>query len=153
MVQKWIKENSVTCNGESPDAGFTPVTEHPMIRPCLRTPRYHLGPILLSFTSLNPAFSNHSIYSSSFGNSIHTSAKKRDNQKVGYTGPIKHAFPPSFNTRYASLIPLWGSGQYSMLGKGNIKMKLISWRMLLLLFSMDNQKNEKRVCFLKVYIK
>ncbi|MFS7930708.1 hypothetical protein Hanom_Chr04g00347481 [Helianthus anomalus] len=86
-----------------------------MIKPWRRTPRYHFGPILLIFTSLNPAFVNHSMYSSSFGKSIHTSAKKRDNQYVGYTGPITHAFPPIFRTRYASLMPRCGSGQYSML--------------------------------------
>lgn len=107
--------NKTTCNGESPDAGFTPVTEQPMIKPWRRTPRYHFGPILLIFTSLKPAFSNHSIYSSSLGKSIHISAKKRDNQYVGYTGPIKHAFPPIFRTLYASLMPRCGSGQYSML--------------------------------------
>lgn len=38
---------------------FLPVTEQPMIRPCRRTPRYHLGPIRLIFTSSKPAFSNH----------------------------------------------------------------------------------------------
>ena len=86
-----------------------------MIKPWRRTPRYHFGPILLICTSLNPAFVNHSMYSSSFGKSIHMSAKKRDNQYVGYTGPIKHAFPPIFRTRYASLMPRCGSGQYSML--------------------------------------
>lgn len=105
----------VTCRGESPEKGFTPVTEQPMIRPCLRTPRYHFGPILFSLTSLKPAFWNHSMYSSSFGKSIHTSAKKRDNQKVGYTGPIRQDFPPIFSTLYASLIPRCGSGQYSIL--------------------------------------
>ena len=30
-----------------------------MMRPCRRTPRYHLGPILLSLTSSNPAAANH----------------------------------------------------------------------------------------------
>jgi hypothetical protein len=110
----------VTCSGESPEKGFTPVTEQPMIKPCRRTPRYHFGPILFSFTSLKPAFSNHSIYSSSFGKSIHTSAKKRDNQKVGCTGPIRQAFPPIFSTLYASLIPRCGSGQYSIL-KNSVK--------------------------------
>lgn len=105
----------VTCSGESPEKGFTPVTEQPMIKPCRRTPRYHFGPILFSLTSLKPAFSNHSMYSSSFGKSIHTSAKKRDNQKVGCTGPIRQAFPPIFSTLYASLIPRCGSGQYSIL--------------------------------------
>lgn len=105
----------LTCKGESPDAGFTPVTEHPIIRPCRRTPRYHFGPIRFSCTFLNPTFSNHSMYSSSVGKSIHASAKKRDNQKVGQTGPIKQAFPPSFRTLYASLIPRCGSGQYSIL--------------------------------------
>ncbi len=33
------------------------------------------------------------------------SAKKRDSQKVGWTGPIMHARPPSLTTRYASLRP------------------------------------------------
>lgn len=107
----------ITCKGESPEYGFTPVTEHPMIRPWRRTPRYHFGPILFNWTSLNPAFVNHWIYSSSFGKSIHTSAKKRDNQNVGYTGPIMHAFPPSFRTLYASLMPRCGSGQYSILSR------------------------------------
>lgn len=110
----------VTCRGESPDKGFTPVTEQPMIKPCRRTPRYHFGPILFSLTSLKPAFWNHSIYSSSFGKSIHISAKKRDSQKVGYTGPITQAFPPIFSTLYASLMPRCGSGQYSIL-KNRIK--------------------------------
>ena len=108
-------EKKGTSKEESPRSLFTPVTEHPMIRPCLRTPRYHFGPILFSLTSLNPAFLNHSIYSSSWGKSIHMSAKKRDSQKVGYTGPITQAVPPNFRTLYASLIPLCGSGQYSML--------------------------------------
>jgi hypothetical protein len=55
------------------------------------------------------------MYSSSFGKSIQASAKKRDNQNVGYTGPIKQALPPSFKTLYASLMPRYGSGQYSIL--------------------------------------
>lgn len=94
----WEPEKTNTCKGESPDAGLTPVTEQPIIKPWRRTPRYHFGPILFSWTSSNPAFWNHSIYSSSLGKSIQTSAKKRDNQNVGYTGPIRHALPPSFKT-------------------------------------------------------
>lgn len=39
-----------------------------------------------------------SVYSSSVGNSIQASAKNRDSQKVGCTGPIKHARPPSLIT-------------------------------------------------------
>ena len=42
-------------------------------------------------------------YSCSVGNSIQASAKKLDSQKVGCTGPIMHANPPFFSTRYASL--------------------------------------------------
>jgi hypothetical protein len=38
-----------------------------------------------------------------------TSAKKRESQKVGCTGPIMHATPPSLTTRYASQMPRWGS--------------------------------------------
>lgn len=38
---------------------FTPVTEQPMMRPCRRTPRYHLGPMRLIWTSENPALVNH----------------------------------------------------------------------------------------------
>ena len=73
----------LTCNGLSPDSVFTPVTEHPMIRPCLRTPLYHEGPIRFIFTSEKPALVNHSMYSSSVGKSIHTSAKNLDSQNVG----------------------------------------------------------------------
>ena len=39
--------------------GFTPVTEQPMMRPCRRTPRYHLGPMRLMRTLLKPALVNH----------------------------------------------------------------------------------------------
>lgn len=113
---KWKLEGKKgTCRGESPDSRLTPVTEQPMMRPWRRTPRYHFGPILFNLISLKPAFLNHSMYSSSLGNNIHISAKKRDSQKVGYTGPMIQANPPSFSTRYASLMPRWGSGQYSML--------------------------------------
>lgn len=105
----------LTFRGESPEYGLTPVTEQPIIKPCRRTPRYHFGPILFNLISVNPAFLNHSMYSSSLGKSIHISAKKRDSQKVGYTGPIIQAFPPIFSTLYASLMPRCGSGQYSML--------------------------------------
>lgn len=49
------------------------------------------------------------------------SAKKRDSQKVGYTGPIRQAFPPIFSTLYASFIPRCGSGQYSILRNKNHK--------------------------------
>lgn len=55
--------------------GFTPVTEQPMMRPCRRTPLYHLGPMRVICTSLNPARVNHCMYSSSVGNSIQQSAK------------------------------------------------------------------------------
>ena len=54
-------------------------------------------------------------YSSSVGNSIQQSAKKRDSQKVGCTGPMRQARPPGLVTLYASLMPRCGSGQYSML--------------------------------------
>lgn len=106
-----------TFNGESPEVVFTAVTEQPMMSPCRRTPRYQLGPTLFNLISSNPAFLNHSIYSSSLGKSIHTSAMILDSQNVGYTGPITHAIPPGFSTRYASAIPRCGSGQYSMLQK------------------------------------
>ena len=39
-----------------------------------------------------------SVYSSSVGNSIHASANQRESQKVGCTGPIRHAMPPSLTT-------------------------------------------------------
>ena len=39
-----------------------------------------------------------SVYSASVGNSIHASANQRESQKVGCTGPIKHAMPPSLTT-------------------------------------------------------
>ena len=39
-----------------------------------------------------------SVYSSSVGKSIQASANRRDSQKVGCTGPIKHATPPSLIT-------------------------------------------------------
>jgi len=107
-----------------------PVTEQPMIRPCLRTPRYHLGPILFSCTSWKPALVNQSIYSSSVGNSIHTSAKNRDSQNVGCTGPMRHALPPFLSTLYASLIPRCGSGQYSMLLAPNATTNICQWLIL-----------------------
>ena len=173
-----------------------------MISPCRRTPRYHLGPMRLIFTSAKPAFVNHcrhrrlslaatcplrlyvtlhhlscikerpsaesqrdtadtsrpisklggaqghspssaspdaghcgnlfragppqmhiscifccaaptldhhwltgkgrtSVYSSSVGKSIQASANRRDSQKVGCTGPIKQARPPSLITLHA----------------------------------------------------
>lgn len=50
-----------------------------------------------------------SVYSSSVGNSIQTSAKKRDSQNVGCTGPITHARPPGFVTRYACHTGLVGT--------------------------------------------
>lgn len=34
---------------------------------------------------------------------------------VGWTGPMMQAMPPGFVTLYASVMPLCGSGQYSML--------------------------------------
>ena len=39
-----------------------------------------------------------SVYSSSVGKSIQASANQRDSQKVGCTGPIKQARPPSLIT-------------------------------------------------------
>ncbi|MQL92316.1 hypothetical protein Taro_024937 [Colocasia esculenta] len=59
----------------------------------------------LELDIFEPALLNHSMYSS-LGKSIQMSAKNRDSQK---------AIPPGFSTLYASLIPLCGSGQYSML--------------------------------------
>lgn len=79
-----------------------PVTEQPMMRPWRRTPRYHLGPMRVIFTSSKPAAVNQSMYSCSVGNSIHASAKKREMGKVGCTGPMRHASPPGLITRYAS---------------------------------------------------
>ena len=38
------------------------------------------------------------MYSSSVGNSIQQSAKKRDSQKVGCTGPMRQARPPCLTT-------------------------------------------------------
>ena len=56
-----------------------------------------------------------SLYSASVGKSIQTSAKNLESQNVGWTGPMRQAKPPLFTTRYASLMPRCGSGQYSML--------------------------------------
>ena len=39
-----------------------------------------------------------SVYSASVGKSIHASANQRESQKVGCTGPIRHAMPPSLMT-------------------------------------------------------
>ena len=85
-----------------------------MIRPCRRTPRYHLGPMRVILMSTNPAFANQSRYSASSGNSIHASAMAREMGEVGRTGPIMQATPPARSTRYASQMPRCGSGQYSM---------------------------------------
>lgn len=54
-----------------------------MMRPCRRTPLYQLGPMRVIFTSVNPAFVNHSMYSDSLGNSIHMSAKNLLLQRMG----------------------------------------------------------------------
>lgn len=62
---------------------------------------------------LHPSFT--SMYSASVGKSIQTSAKNLESQNVGCTGPMRQAKPPLFTTRYASLMPRCGSGQYSML--------------------------------------
>mmetsp|Transcript_9291 Transcript_9291/g.23560 ORF Transcript_9291/g.23560 Transcript_9291/m.23560 type:complete len:221 (+) Transcript_9291:120-782(+) len=102
-------------SGLGPAAGLVPVTEQPMMRPCRRTPRYHLGPMRWILTSSKPALVNHSMYSSSVGKSIQTSAKKREMGQVGCTGPMRQALPPGLMTRYASVMPRCGSGQYSML--------------------------------------
>ena len=44
---------------EASTFGLTPVTEQPMMRPCRRTPRYHVGPMRFILTSANPALVNH----------------------------------------------------------------------------------------------
>ena len=62
---------------------------------------------------MHPDFT--SLYSASVGKSIQTSANNLESQNVGCTGPMRQAKPPLFTTRYASLMPRCGSGQYSML--------------------------------------
>ena len=54
-----------------------------------RTPWYHHGPMRVIFTSSNPAWVNHSIYSASVGNNIHKSANHCEGGNVGLTGPVK----------------------------------------------------------------
>lgn len=49
--------------------------------PCRLTPLYHLGPMRVMCTSWKPALVNHSMYSSSVGNSIHASAKNLEGNK------------------------------------------------------------------------
>ena len=66
------------------------------------TPLYHFGPIRLSLMSTKPAAVNQSMYSCSVGKSIQASAIAREIGKVGWTGPMIHAVPPSLITRYDS---------------------------------------------------
>mmetsp|Transcript_13895 Transcript_13895/g.31812 ORF Transcript_13895/g.31812 Transcript_13895/m.31812 type:complete len:212 (-) Transcript_13895:382-1017(-) len=100
--------------GPSALSGLMPVTEQPMMSPCLRQPRYHFGPMRCILTQMNPAASNHLMYSSSVGKSIQASAMARENQCVGCTGPTMQAKEPGLTTRKASAMARWGSGQYSM---------------------------------------
>jgi hypothetical protein len=74
---------ALSSKGRGHTLRLMPVTEHPMIRPCRRTPRYHFGPIRVIFTSSKPAAANHCMYSSSVGKSIQASAKKDEIGNVG----------------------------------------------------------------------
>ena len=55
----WAVWAQIECNALLGTCALTPVTEHPMMRPCRLTPRYQLGPMRLIFTSWKPAALNH----------------------------------------------------------------------------------------------
>jgi hypothetical protein len=64
---------------------------------CPSAPRVYRG-CIEGVSDPSPALVYHSRYSSSVGNSIHESAKKRDTGWVGWTGPIMHAMAPGLTT-------------------------------------------------------
>jgi hypothetical protein len=78
----------------------SPIGSASVLSPCSR----------LLVLPLNPAYSHATPASASSCFCPH-----RDTGWVGCTGPIMQASPPGLITRYASVIPRCGSGQYSML--------------------------------------